>query len=172
MEVDKFGGMSFTEEEICQYLYKNPNIDISRFKLNPDYKHSYNHAVKALQLDWPLLSLYQNKADSIEVFDERNQSEWLMPADYQALDIAQWLLDQCKTDEELQRVGEELLLYQERNLFNLLKYMKYLVDTMRENNIIWGVGRGSSVSSYVLYLIGTHKINSIYYDLDISEFLK
>ena len=66
----------------------------------------------------------------------------------------------------------ELLLFQERDMFDLLKYLKYLVDTMRENNIIWGVGRGSSVSSFVLYLIGIHKINSLYYDLSIEEFLK
>jgi len=50
--------------------------------------------------------------------------------------------------------------------------MKYLVDLMRENNIVWGVGRGSSVSSFVLFLIGIHRINSIYYDLDVEEFLK
>ena len=81
-------------------------------------------------------------------------------------------MDQCKTDAELQRVGEELLLFQERNLFPLLCFMRYLVDTLRKNNIVWGVGRGSSVASYVLYLIGVHKINSMYYDLDIAEFLK
>ena len=55
---------------------------------------------------------------------------------------------------------------------NLLRYMIYLVDFMRENDIVWGVGRGSSVASYVLYLIGVHKIDSLYYDLDIAEFLR
>lgn len=54
----------------------------------------------------------------------------------------------------------------------LLRYMIYLVDYMRENKIVWGVGRGSSVASYVLYLIGIHKINSIHYDLDWKEFLR
>jgi DNA polymerase III alpha subunit len=72
----------------------------------------------------------------------------------------------------MQRAGQELLLYQEREMFVLLKYLKYLVDTMRNNNIVWGVGRGSSVSSFVLFLIGVHKINSLYYGLDIDEFLK
>ena len=95
-----------------------------------------------------------------------------MPTSYQELDIAKYVLDLCNTEEELQRVGEELLLFQERDLFDLLRYMKYLVDIMRNNNIVWGVGRGSSVSSFVLYLIGIHKINSLYYDLSIDEFLK
>ena len=82
------------------------------------------------------------------------------------------MLGLCSTQQELQRCGQELLLFQERNLFDLLKYLKYLVDVMRDNNIIWGVGRGSSVSSYVLYLLGVHKINSMYYDLDPLEFLR
>lgn len=95
-----------------------------------------------------------------------------MPDEYKNFDIAQWLLDQCKNDAQRQRVGQELLLYIDRNLFPLLQYLKYLVDTLRKYNIVWGVGRGSSVSSYVLFLIGVHKIDSIYYDLDIGEFLK
>ena len=82
------------------------------------------------------------------------------------------MIDLCKTDAEIQRAGQELLMFQERNLFNLLKYLKYLVDTMRDNNIIWGVGRGSSVASYVLYLLGVHRIDSMYYDLDPGEFLR
>ena len=60
----------------------------------------------------------------------------------------------------------------DRDMTDLLRYMVYLVDFMRENNIVWGVGRGSSVASYVLYLIGVHKINSIRYNLDWREFLR
>jgi DNA polymerase III alpha subunit len=96
----------------------------------------------------------------------------MIPNQYQDLDIAKYVLELCETDEELQRVGQELLLFQERDMFPLLRYLKYLVDTMRENNIVWGVGRGSSVSSFVLFLIGVHRINSVYYDLSIDEFLK
>jgi DNA polymerase III alpha subunit len=64
------------------------------------------------------------------------------------------------------------LLYQERDLFDLLRYLKYLVDIMTENKIIWGVGRGSSVASYVLYKLGVHRIDSMFYNLDIHEFLR
>ena len=95
-----------------------------------------------------------------------------MPNEYKNLDIAAYVLNLCDTQEELQRCGQELLLYQERNLFDLLRYLKYLVDLMIENQIIWGVGRGSSVSSYVLYKLGVHRINSMYYNLDIKEFLR
>jgi len=50
--------------------------------------------------------------------------------------------------------------------------MFYLVDFMRENKIVWGVGRGSSTASFVLYLIGIHKINPIQFQLDWREFLR
>ena len=53
-----------------------------------------------------------------------------------------------------------------------LGFLIYLIDLMRTNNIVWGVGRGSSVSSYILYLIGVHKVNSILYKLDINDFLR
>jgi DNA polymerase III alpha subunit len=43
---------------------------------------------------------------------------------------------------------------------------------MSEHKLIWGVGRGSSVASYVLYKLGVHRIDSLYYDLDPAEFLR
>ena len=109
---------------------------------------------------------------SVDEYDLANQHNWLMPEEYKQIDIAQHVIDCCKTDAEIQRAGEELLLYHDRNLFDLLKYLKYLVDTMKTNNIIWGVGRGSSVASYVLYLLGVHRVDSMYYDLDPNEFLR
>ena len=109
---------------------------------------------------------------SVDEYDLMNQHNWLMPEEYKQIDIAQHVIDCCKTDAEIQRAGEELLMFQQRNLFNLLKYLRYLVDTMKTNNIIWGVGRGSSVASYVLYLLGVHRVDSMYYDLDPKEFLR
>ena len=66
----------------------------------------------------------------------------------------------------------EFLEYEDRGMLNVLCYMVYLVDFMRENKIVWGVGRGSSVASYILYLIGVHKVNSIQYGLDFNEFMR
>ena len=109
---------------------------------------------------------------SVEEWDHRCQANWYMPQEYKDLDIAQHVLALCDGDAQLQRCGQELLLFQERNLFDLLRYLKYLVDTMTQNKLIWGVGRGSSVSSYVLYKLGVHKIDSLHYELDPGEFLR
>ena len=120
-------------------------------------------------LDWTVPS---NANISVSEFHTAQQSKWHMPEEYKTLDIAQHVLSLCKTEEELQRCGTELLLYQERGLFDLLRYLTYLVDVMSLNQVIWGVGRGSSVASYVLYLLGVHRIDSMYYNLDIAEFLR
>jgi DNA polymerase III alpha subunit len=120
----------------------------------------------------PELKTYKSPNVSIEDFDQINQDKWLMPKEYHDLDIAKWVLDQCQGEAELQRAGDELLKFHDRSMFTLLKYLKYLVDTMRKNNIVWGVGRGSSVASFVLFLLGIHRINSLYYGLSIDEFLK
>jgi len=170
MNYNHLGIAYASADELCNLLYQNPNIDISKILVTDPV--TYNNSVTDFFADLPTLKLYNLDTVDIEKFDSTNQNIWSMTVEYKDMDIAQWVLDQCNTQEELQRVGEELILYQERNLFPLLKQLKYLVDTWRKHNVIWGVGRGSSVASYVLYLIGVHKINSIYYDLDITEFLR
>jgi len=113
-----------------------------------------------------------NQDISVPEFHLSQQLSWHMPTEYKTLDIAEHILSLCTTEAELQRCGAELLLYQERDLFDLLRYLKYLVDVMIENQVIWGVGRGSSVASFVLYKLGVHRINSLYYNLDVGEFLR
>lgn len=167
MNVDKYGQIILNEDDICELYLKRPDITFKEILTDSQINFERN-----LDIDSPLLKSYIPSELSIKDFDLQNQSNWHMPIEYKTFDIAKFVLEQCKNDSELQRAGQELLLFQERDLFPLLQYLKYLVDTMRQNNIVWGVGRGSSVASFVLYLIGIHKINSLYYDLSIDEFLK
>lgn len=97
--------------------------------------------------------------------------DWFIPKEYQDMDIEGFLVDKCPK-ENFQRLTDEINLYKQHDMIDVLKAIKYLVDTLRENNVVWGVGRGSSVASYVLYLIGVHKIDSIKYSLPIEEFFK
>ncbi len=98
--------------------------------------------------------------------------EWLIPNSYQRLDLKPWLAEQCQTEGELNRVELEWNLFESKGLVPVLCAVKYLVDVMRENKIVWGGGRGSSVASFILYLIGVHKIHSVNWDLDPTEFLR
>ena len=168
MRTDKYGQIILSEQELCELYLQFPDRIISQAVV----EQAINISAE-LELDQvPKIIGWSDSVETVQEFDRRLQNNWHMPQEYRELDIAKWVLEQCKTDAELQRVGEELLLYLDRELFPLLQYLKYIVDTMRANNIVWGVGRGSSVSSYVLYLIGVHRIDSLYYDLDINEFLR
>lgn len=168
MITDKFGQQIFSEDEICDLFYTNPDITFKQ--ILTDCEIEYPDVLELQNI--PNIIKYNQPNLSIEEFDSASQQNWYMPIEYKEMDIAAFILEQCKTDAELQRVGQELILFQERDMFDLLKYLKYLVDTMRKNNIVWGVGRGSSVASFVLFLLGVHRINSLYYDLSIDEFLK
>ena len=170
MKYDQYGQTYTTSNELCDLLYKNPTLDISLFQVEDSIE--YNRSVAELHAELDLLDSYHSINQTVEEFDQVLQSNWRMPQEYKEIDIAAYVLGLCREEHELQRVGEELILYQERNLFDLLRYLKYLVDTLRKNNIVWGIGRGSSVASYVLFLIGVHKIDSLYYNLNIDEFLK
>jgi DNA polymerase III alpha subunit len=170
MRYDQYGQTYTNSQELCDLLYKNPGLDISLFQVEDSIE--YNRSVAELHAELDLLDSYHNINMSVEEFDRVLQTNWRMPQEYRELDIAEYILSLCQKEHELQRVGQELLLYQERDLFDLLRYLKYLVDTLRKNNVVWGVGRGSSVASYVLFLIGVHRIDSLYYDLNIDEFLK
>jgi len=161
--------MVYTEIDICK-MYMENRDRVFKYAL-VDREIKFDPELELTRLP-TLIEYISDDSMSVEEFDRLAQSNWLMPQEYKDLDIVLWVLDQCATDEQRQRVGAELLLYVERDLIPLLQYMKFLVDTMRSNNIVWGVGRGSSVASYVLYLIGVHRIDSMYYDLDINEFLK
>lgn len=109
---------------------------------------------------------------SVEEWDAAHQAEWFTPEPYASIDVQEWLLMKCQTEVEVERVLEEFALFEERNMIPLLRHLIYLIASFRENNIVWGVGRGSSVASYALFLIGIHKVNSLTYDLDVREFLK
>lgn len=165
---NKFGEKVYSEDDLMALLMVDPGSSIS----NATTECSLSEKLSEMLDRVPVLRQPADPALTVEDYDAHNQAQWAMPDEYRHLDIAEYILSLCKTEAELQRVGEELLLYQERNLFDLLRYLKYLVDTMNRHNILYGVGRGSSVASYVLYLLGVHRINSMYYNLDPKDFLR
>lgn len=171
MKTDHVGRIIFEEVDLVDMVMKGqPLADLNGLIVQPMI--DLETAAQILD-DVPRFIDYDKLAqETREQFDHRCRNTWFMPEKYKQLDIAEYVLSKCSTPEQLQRCGEELLLYQERELFDLLRYLVYLVDVMKENSVIWGVGRGSSVASYVLYLLGVHRIDSMYYDLNIEEFLR
>ena len=170
---NKFGEIVLDEEDLCDLVMRGRNI-LTMKNATVARTVDIEELVQHIENPGSLLTwtFVENSDISIPEFDKIKQAIWFMPDEYKQMDIAAHVLSLCRSDPELQRCGQELLMYQDRDLFDLLRYLTYLVDIMRENRVIWGVGRGSSVASYVLYKIGVHKIDSLYYDLDPREFLR
>ena len=183
MKTDDLGIPRFTKRDLIDMIYSGHADKVHVVLCDKDDDiDKFNEAMYAQGMD-PLQKYIPLDVDQ-KTFDGVCQGEWFMPQEYKDLELEEWLF--VKVQEQLQnasskdvfnsaqwkRVEEELKAFEERGMEDLLRYMIYLVDFMRENNIVWGVGRGSSVASYVLYLIGVHRINSIQFDLDWREFLR
>lgn len=112
--------------------------------------------------------------------------EWTIPQEYRDLDVNEFVIDKLvdeidtlplhnidtETKKRTERYAQEINLYKSLDLYDILRTLIYIINTLQSNNIVWGVGRGSSVSSYVLYLIGVHDVDSVKYELDITDFLR
>lgn len=166
MKIDTSGLPIVTEPDIINLMYQGTKTN----ELFVDDKvlfEQVQRSVKELSLPLP----FTIKMHSMRTLDEMT-NQWRLPDNYIHMDIESWFANKIKTEKETRRVASELALYRDGGLYPLLKFLIYLVDLMREKKIVWGVGRGSSVSSYCLFLIGIHKIDSMKYNLEIKEFLK
>jgi len=173
MKLDNLGLPRFADRDIIDLIYKGNKNKIGQIfaESSADVK-LFNKIMEDLR-GGIQINEYQPMNIEQEEFDGILQKEWFMPAKYKDLNIEEYLSTIVSVKSpEWKVVSEELDEFKKRNMYPLLQFLVYLVDFMRENNIVWGVGRGSSVASYVLYAIGIHKINPIQYGLDWREFLR
>jgi len=110
--------------------------------------------------------------------------KWIMPDQYTKLDMNQYVISKFEqhidsfnlSDIEIEvrarRIARELTMFTHHKMFDVLRVLIFVINKLTDNNIVWGTGRGSSVASYVLYLIGVHDVDSVLYELDINEFLR
>lgn len=167
---DEWGRVILKSEAALRLVYEGLDIWELPFDLDPLIEQ-YNASCRQWDKDAILVGpeLIEH---SPEEEHRRRAATWMVPDSIKELDVRAFLLDLCSTNEQRARVNEEMDLYESRDLVPILQLMIYLVKHFRENKIVWGVGRGSSVASYCLYLIGGHKIDSLRYGLSINEFLK
>lgn len=107
--------------------------------------------------------------------------QWNLPVEYKDLNVREYVLNKLiettqgmqdgEFDKRSLRVLNELKLYESRGVSDILRAIIFVINTLTASGAVWGVGRGSSVSSYVLYLIGVHDVDSFAYNLDIEDFL-
>ena len=147
-----------TQEELVKGVLRHGPAVLDLCQSSADLS-KYIDIIVAEHLDYPI------PTDSID------SNNWFIPRAYQEMNIETFLLENSPESNH-PRIIQEIELYKKHNMILMLKTMKYIVDTLRTNNVIWGVGRGSSVASYVLHIIGVHKIDSVKYNLPIEEFFK
>ena len=173
MRTDQYGQIILGEQDLVNLVMQGRDVWNMQHVV-VDHGVDLERAIMTVEAPSAMVhwTFPENSDIAVPDWDHLQQQHWHMPDSYKTMDIAAHVLDLCDTDAELQRCGEELILYQERGLMDLLRYLRYLVDVMRENRVVWGVGRGSSVASFVLYKLGVHRINSLHYELDPTEFLR
>lgn len=76
------------------------------------------------------------------------------------------------TDQEHQRIERELRFFEETDNILQLKKLIHLIGSFKEKNIIWGVGRGSSCASYIMYLLEVHDVDPLKHDIPFEELSK
>ena len=173
MKIDTLGVPKFGVDDLIELIYQG-KIDKMHQVLceKNDDTAQFNQSVKDTEIG-NLLKFYQALDVEQGEFDTALQSEWFMPNSYKNFDIEQYVESICPDNTDAKaRVKEELDAFKSKNMITVLKFMHFLVSYMRENEMVWGVGRGSSVASYVLFLLGVHKVDSIQYGLDWREFIR
>lgn len=161
-----------TEDDMLNLIYQGKDVQHIVVE-DPGWVEKYKKVSALFDIPTTLTYDVESKMDSKEyISDCVAEHNWHIPQEYIELDIHDWLIAKCKTDEERARVNFEYKEFEKRNMIPVLKFLMYFVDTMRNANLIWGVGRGSSVASYILYLMDIHKVDSLKYDIPINEFLK
>lgn len=177
METDKsikvniYGQAILSSNNLRELILQGKNISHLNVVFDEEIKQFEEFQAVLL----PDVITFLGAPEETQTFDEFHQAradEWIFPVVYQQVDVIAWLLNKCTTQEQIDRVYQEYILYEDRNLIMLLRLFIFLVDYMRKNKFVWGVGRGSSVSSYILYLIGVHRVDSLRYGLDINDYLK
>lgn len=170
-EVDEYGQVMLYSEDLLTLLYRGK--DISQFPMeSDDIIVEYNKWCVDFDLPEHVIpEIVPHTKTPSEEHAER-ASNWDIAPEYKSLNVREFVLAKCKSENEMNRVNLEMDMFEERGLVEMLKMVITLVDHWRQHNVVWGVGRGSSVASYVLFKIGIHKIDSLLYDLDIVEFLK
>jgi len=104
--------------------------------------------------------------------------DWNLPVEYKAIDIPDYVVSKLvekRLDNNpvyIERVENELAEMERRGMLDFLRCLIFIMDEFRRNNVVWGVGRGSACASLVLYLLGTHRVDPVRYNIPITEFLK
>lgn len=109
-------------------------------------------------------------------------AEWQLPQKYKSLNIDEFIALKFETflhtanysekeqDLAINRIVDELQQVKQRGMIEFFQTIIYAIDTFKDTEVVWGIGRGSSCASYILFLINVHMIDCIKYNINMDEF--
>ena len=169
--IDDDGNVIYTTKGLVEYLYKYSKFPDNILYLEDEDSKKYNKFIDYYNLDGKLRLPTRLKSH------KERQDEWFYPSEYDDINLEEYFINLLEEKninslKSKNRVYEELKLYKDKGYEKLLRFCIYFMNEVNKNNWIIGVGRGSSVNSYLIYIIGLHQVDSIKYDLDVKDFLK
>ena len=165
------GSVSVKPTQVLDYVSKVPSGKLHVTKLNDDVI-GYNNMVASKE--------ELNVKSELGILDRK----WNLPQEYNEINVFQYIIDKFEKtaiqdelsdsefDERLTRVSTEYKHFKKKKLIPLLRTLIYVINTFERKKIVWGPGRGSSVSSYMLYVLGVHDVDSVLFGLNITDFLR
>ena len=173
MNVNEYGQVTFSTDEVLEGLYSQNQLS----DYIEDQDEILKHNAYADQFEVAKLVKQETIKQPVIEYHNKMSDHWHLPPQWAQIDVEKYCLSKLQThglmqENYIETLNNELTEYGQRNMMTLLKFLIYLIDTCNTNNIVSGVGRGSSVSSLVLYLIGVHYIDPVKYNLNYKEFLR
>jgi DNA polymerase III alpha subunit len=123
--------------------------------------------------------LYQEESEAPPI---NIKMGWQLPEEYRNLNLEDRIADDFAnrlpklkyTDDQttmaINRIDAELKEIRKRGMVEFTKTVIFVLDTFRKNNVVWGVGRGSSCASYILFIIGLHVVDCVKFNVPMEEF--
>lgn len=113
----------------------------------------------------------QHSISQIEEYDNEPVYPWTF-SDWD--DLILLLVNDSRVSNEKykDRLIMELEFFEKNHLMPFIYNLYALIQRFKQDGVVWGVGRGSSCASFVLYLMDVHSVDPVKYNIDFSEFSK
>lgn len=163
MKSDEYGRVTVDAEALINLIHKG--FDIRELNVEPSDKlDRHNKMCRRFNRRDLIVEPVEAIDMSPEEYHRERSKTWF----YGNEDIIEFLVKQGTNPEEDERIQKEIEFFDRQGLIPMLAAMKEIIDLWREEGIVWGVGRGSSVASYLLFLIGVHRIDPMKYGLELD----
>lgn len=75
-------------------------------------------------------------------------------------------------EKELNRLDEEMEYFFKTGNIHFVYDVLKLIERFKKEDTLWGVGRGSSCASFLMYVLGINDVNPLIYNISFTEMTK